>query len=156
MKQNGRHPWQNRIVGAGEEAPDQLLANPLNYRIHPSAQQEALAGSLDTIGWVQQVVVNLSYERELEAMRTWIAGNAASRHIFYVAGRGAASHIPNVAEQLSISTALARKLMAGPGAFDLAPTLDDAARLPWEIIGWPIPLETRYKIGSIYGRRMAL
>ncbi len=28
-------PWRNRITGSGEEAPDQLLANPANWRIHP-------------------------------------------------------------------------------------------------------------------------
>jgi hypothetical protein len=50
--------WRNRIVGAGEEAPDRLLANPANWRIHPKAQQDALAGALDAVGWVQQVLVN--------------------------------------------------------------------------------------------------
>lgn len=50
--------WQNRIVGEGEEAPDQLLANPQNWRIHPKSQQEALAGVLDEVGWVQRVLVN--------------------------------------------------------------------------------------------------
>lgn len=50
--------WRNRIVGQGEEAPDQLLANPRNWRIHPKAQQDALAGALDQVGWVQQVIVN--------------------------------------------------------------------------------------------------
>ena len=50
--------WRNRIVGSGEERPDQLLANPGNWRIHPSVQQKALAGSLDVVGWVQQVMVN--------------------------------------------------------------------------------------------------
>jgi len=25
--------WRNRITGAGDEAPDQLLANPANWRI---------------------------------------------------------------------------------------------------------------------------
>jgi len=43
---------------SGEEAPDQLLANPANWRIHPKAQQDALAGALDAVGWVQQVLVN--------------------------------------------------------------------------------------------------
>ncbi len=42
----------------GEEAPDQLLANPANWRIHPKTQQDALAGALDAVGWVQQVLVN--------------------------------------------------------------------------------------------------
>ena len=50
--------WRNRIVGTGEEAPDQLLANPANWRIHPKAQQDALGDALDDIGWIQQVVVN--------------------------------------------------------------------------------------------------
>ncbi len=50
--------WRNRITGSGEEAPEQLLANPANWRIHPKPQQDALAGALDTVGWVQQVMVN--------------------------------------------------------------------------------------------------
>lgn len=31
--------WRNRIVGYGEEAPEQLLASPWNWRIHPGHQQ---------------------------------------------------------------------------------------------------------------------
>lgn len=50
--------WQNRIVGEGEEDADQLLANPFNARIHPKFQQDALSGVLDTVGWIQRVVVN--------------------------------------------------------------------------------------------------
>ena len=50
--------WRNRIVGSGEEAPHQLLANPQNWRLHPAVQRNALRGSLDTVGWVQQVMVN--------------------------------------------------------------------------------------------------
>jgi hypothetical protein len=51
-------PWRNRIVGTGEEAPDQLVANPLNWRTHPGPQRDALRGSLAEVGWVQQVLVN--------------------------------------------------------------------------------------------------
>lgn len=50
--------WKNRIVGSGDEDPEQLLANPGNFRIHPKVQQAALSGSLDTLGWIQQVIVN--------------------------------------------------------------------------------------------------
>jgi DNA modification methylase len=50
--------WRNRIVGHGEEDPGQLLANPKNWRIHPKAQQDALAGVLAEVGWVQDVIVN--------------------------------------------------------------------------------------------------
>jgi DNA modification methylase len=45
-------------VGTGDEAPDQLLANPRNWRIHPKAQQQALAGVLDQVGFVSAVMVN--------------------------------------------------------------------------------------------------
>lgn len=51
-------PWRNRIVGSGEEAPAQLLPNPLNWRTHPKEQRRVLAGSLEAVGWVQQVIVN--------------------------------------------------------------------------------------------------
>lgn len=50
--------WQNRIVGYGEETPDQLIANPRNWRIHPTFQQAALKGSLTQLGWIQDVIVN--------------------------------------------------------------------------------------------------
>lgn len=50
--------WRNRIVGHGEEAPDQLLANPANWRIHPKNQQDALSGVLDELGWIQSVIVS--------------------------------------------------------------------------------------------------
>lgn len=50
--------WRNRIVGYGEEAPDQLLAHPQNFRIHPGDQQDAMGGVLDEVGIVQNVIVN--------------------------------------------------------------------------------------------------
>ncbi len=50
--------WRNRITGSGLEDPSQLLANPANWRTHPAAQRNALRGSLDTVGWVQQILVN--------------------------------------------------------------------------------------------------
>ena len=50
--------WQNRIIGHEWVDPDQLLANPLNFRIHPKFQQDALEGILDTIGWIDEIKVN--------------------------------------------------------------------------------------------------
>jgi ParB-like chromosome segregation protein Spo0J len=50
--------WRNRIVGSGEVAPDQLLANPANWRVHGPAQRDALRSSLSEVGWVQQIIVN--------------------------------------------------------------------------------------------------
>lgn len=50
--------WKNRIVGHGEEAPDQLLAHPRNWRSHPGFQQNALAAVLEDVGVVQNIIVN--------------------------------------------------------------------------------------------------
>ena len=50
--------FRSRIVGDGEESPDQLLANPLNWRVHPKEQVDALEGLLKQVGWVQRVIVN--------------------------------------------------------------------------------------------------
>jgi hypothetical protein len=50
--------WQNRIVGEGEEAPEKLLANPSNWRVHSHEQENALAAVLDKVGWVTRIIVN--------------------------------------------------------------------------------------------------
>jgi hypothetical protein len=50
--------WRNRIIGEEMVAPDELLANPMNWRIHPWIQQESLAAVLDSVGWVKHVIVN--------------------------------------------------------------------------------------------------
>jgi len=50
--------WDSRIVRSGTEAPEQLLANPDNWRIHPKYQQEIMTDILDQVGWVQNVIVN--------------------------------------------------------------------------------------------------
>ena len=50
--------WANRITRYGEAAPADLRRNPRNWRTHPRAQQDALAGVLSEVGWAQGVVVN--------------------------------------------------------------------------------------------------
>ena len=50
--------WKNRIVGYGEEDPQNLLANPKNARVHPTYQKDTLRSLLNEVGWVQSVIVN--------------------------------------------------------------------------------------------------
>ena len=50
--------WRNRIVSEGEEDPWRLLPNPLNWRVHPPLQAEGLADVLDSVGWVDRIIVN--------------------------------------------------------------------------------------------------
>ncbi len=57
-QKQGPRGLESRIVGDGEVAPDQLLANPANWRKHPKEQVDALEGLLKQVGWVQRVIVN--------------------------------------------------------------------------------------------------
>jgi hypothetical protein len=58
--------WQDRIVGEGYEHPDNILANPYNYRIHSKFQQDSLEGVLDTVGWVQRVIINVTTQHLID------------------------------------------------------------------------------------------
>mgnify|MGYP007083423547 FL=1 len=49
--------FRNRVVGSGVEKTDQLQANAMNFRIHPDAQQQALAGAIDDIGFARSILV---------------------------------------------------------------------------------------------------
>ena len=71
---------ENRIVGHDNVAPDQLLANPRNFRRHPGRQRDALRGSLNEVGWVKSIIVNRTtghvidgHARVEEALRQGLA-----------------------------------------------------------------------------------
>lgn len=52
--------WENQIVAWDTVDPSQLLANPANYRRHPAKQREALRGSLNELGIIAPIIVNLT------------------------------------------------------------------------------------------------
>lgn len=60
--------WPNRIVDTGAADPQQLAKgmNPLNWRGHPEAQREALEEALDSIGFIQRVLVNRTTGRVID------------------------------------------------------------------------------------------
>ena len=69
--------WASRIVGHDRVDPSTLVANPLNFRIHPNAQREALAAALTEVGFVRSVTVNRTtgnlvdgHERVWQALKT--------------------------------------------------------------------------------------
>jgi DNA modification methylase len=51
--------WSNRIVRYADVDLNQALANPLNWRIHPREQGDALEGLLDEVGILQNIIVNV-------------------------------------------------------------------------------------------------
>ncbi len=52
------HGWRSRITRSGVCSPDEVVAHPKNWRLHPQYQQDALEGALGQLGWVQTVLVN--------------------------------------------------------------------------------------------------
>lgn len=49
---------QSRITRTGSIDPNEIVANPRNWRQHPRHQREALSDLLGQVGWVQGVVIN--------------------------------------------------------------------------------------------------
>lgn len=50
--------WQDRLVRHAMTPIAEMTANPMNWRIHPGPQQELIAASLETLGWIRAVLVN--------------------------------------------------------------------------------------------------
>lgn len=85
--------FTNRIVKYGLEPVDNVLFHPGNWRIHPTRQQEAVKGSLTTVGWVDPVIINLrtgdawpAGERNVSTlvnghMRVKLAAGAGETHV---------------------------------------------------------------------------
>lgn len=51
-------PFRNRIVRFEFVEVGQLLAHPLNWRIHPKQQKDAVEGSLAEFGWILPILIN--------------------------------------------------------------------------------------------------
>jgi len=88
------------------------------------------------------------------AFRNWIVQSCASKHMMIIPGRWTATQWENVAEQYGMPTAWASQFAERQETTDMAPDIDTARRLPWEIVEWPIPIEKRYRVSEVYRRRM--
>lgn len=49
---------RNRILSSENVSPKDVKKNVLNFRKHPKKQRDALAATLQRIGWIQDVIVN--------------------------------------------------------------------------------------------------
>lgn len=50
--------WKNRIIESREMAINEIVPNPRNWRTHPQIQEDALAGSMDEIGYLKRITFN--------------------------------------------------------------------------------------------------
>lgn len=58
--------WKNRIVSYSTEDPNELKANPNNFRRHPKGQRLALDAMIKDVGIVQPVIVNAASGRIID------------------------------------------------------------------------------------------
>jgi ParB-like chromosome segregation protein Spo0J len=49
---------RSRIVGEAEVDPATLKAHPGNWRVHSAEQRDAMRDVLNSVGWVQRIVIN--------------------------------------------------------------------------------------------------
>lgn len=64
----------NKIVGHEMVPPDQLLANPNNFRVHSRAQKDNMKAMLKEIGWLDEIIVNANSQNMVNGhMRADIA-----------------------------------------------------------------------------------
>ena len=80
--------WDNRITDYDPAVPlDQLLAHPMNPKIHPRAQTDALKGILGEVGWLTGVIVNRTSNRVLDGhdrIKAAMEAGQATAPVFYV------------------------------------------------------------------------
>lgn len=50
--------WKSRVVGRADVDPRKLKDNPLNWRMHPVTQQRTMRDAMETIGVIDDIIVN--------------------------------------------------------------------------------------------------
>jgi hypothetical protein len=50
--------WKSRVIGRADVDPRKLKDNPLNWRVHGELQQRAMRDAMETIGVIDDIIVN--------------------------------------------------------------------------------------------------
>lgn len=90
------------------------------------------------------------YVDRMAELKRWITRNAATRHSMSVWARQLTARIDDYATAYGVEKTIIQGLLRYDQTIDLAPNLDDAYRLPWEIIDWPLSVEKRWRLGESY------
>jgi hypothetical protein len=92
---------------------------------------------------------------QVDLFKDWMARQSASRHVFVIWPQGEKSIAVDVAEFLSAPLELVNSWVGGVGTVDLAPDIEDAERLPWEIVKWPWEPSARWRAAEHYKQSLA-
>lgn len=58
MSSEHQEKWNRRIIGHDQLAPADIVANPLNIRVHPDRQKDGLEALIDEVGFIRSVTIN--------------------------------------------------------------------------------------------------
>lgn len=96
------------------------------------------------------------YVDRMQELKRWVMNNAATRHSMSVWARQLTTRLEDYATAFGVSKDTIYRLLSYDETIDLAPTLEDAYRLPWEIVRWPLSVEKRWRLGESYKKIMGV
>lgn len=128
--------WKRRLEGEIKwMSPDDLLAHPDNWRIHPDQQRAILEGGLDDLGWVDTVKVSKKTSMILD-------GHA---RVFLARQQG--EEVP-VQYVVDLSDAEERKILASLNSITALADTDHAALL--RVLNGVDPDETHAELAALF------
>lgn len=138
-----RLEWRNRIVRQGMVDPEQLLAHPLNWRIHPKHQQDALRGVLREVGMVQNVMLQEGTDVVIDGhLRVALALSEGQGEV--------AAHWVDLTDEearLVLATLDPLSALAGTDHAKLGEVLDGLRAQEREVAGFLDRLAREYRLG---------
>ena len=99
-------------------------------------------------------IAGREYHTLADEWLTWLLHNLKSRHVMYVMPRKPESRLQDLGDSFGVSPAIMGALVQDQGTIDLAPTVEDAYYMPWEIIQWPLATAKRWHLSRSYMRYM--
>lgn len=94
------------------------------------------------------------WEERWRRFSDWYPANVASNHIVIIGGRLNRTAAIDVADQLQVELPVAKWIADQDETTVLANTEDEFARMPSNVIDWPLSLRARFAIGEKYRERM--
>lgn len=95
------------------------------------------------------------YLARFKAYNDFESRNYASRHLFLIKPRHPASQLQDLADGFDVPKAWLRQIY-GERTVDLAPELEYAQRMTWEVVGWPLSVEKRWGLSRLYMKRLGI
>lgn len=99
-------------------------------------------------------LVGRAYYRHTEDWFNWLLHNWKSRHVVTIRPRKPESRLQDLGDSFGVDPKVFAPMIEDDATIDLAPTVEDAYRMPWEIVAWPLPPAKRWHLSRSYMRYM--